>query len=326
MRNSRNFNGRWMISMIALFVCVLALASSARAADKIIRITMARSVSCMPLWGIGPFAEKYGLHIEFIASANNAEMQRNLQNGIEVGSLGFHNAAMMAEQNVTNVKIIAGIQSGGQNLIVRKGVELNSWKDLEGKRIGQPPGSYASILFILAARENGVDLSKVNFINTTPAGPAELQALKNGDLDGLVLWSPVIDRAVVDGYAYYPPCCDIGSTKAFGGGNQVLAANTDFLKDRATVLKFLKAYAESQEYYLKNPDKAVDFISQYTGASKDVLNEAWKHGSWDLRFNLQNMINVAKEGPKFGFTKSDMSDKVPQYIDMSFLSESIGRP
>ena len=311
---------------LALFIGAVMLSSPGQSAEKTIRITMARSVSLMPIWGIGPFAKKYGLRTEFIATSNNAEMQRNLQNGIEVGSLGFQNAAIMAEQNVLNVKIIAGILSGGQNLIIRKGVELRTWKDLEGKRIGQPPGTYASILFMLAARENGVDLSKINLINTTPAGPAELQALKNGDLDGLVLWSPVIDRAVVDDYAYYPPCCDIGSTSTFGGGNQVLAANTEFLKDRDTAVKFLKAYAESQQFYVKNPDKAADVITQYTGVSKDVLSEAWKHASWDTRLNIQTMINVAKEGPKFGFTKTDTSKKVPQYIDMSFLSEAIGQP
>ncbi len=36
-----------------------------------------------------------------------------------------------------------------------------------------------------------------------------------------------------------------------------------------------------------------------------------KHSQWDYRVNIQNAINIAKEGPKFGFTKADMSDKVP---------------
>ena len=118
---------------------------------------------------------------------------------------------------------------GGQNLIMRKGVELRSWKDLEGKKIGRAPGTYAQILFILAAQANNVDVSKINLVNVTAVGTAELQALKNGDLDGLVLFSPTVDRGVVDGYAYYPPCCDISSTAKFGGRNQILGANTEFL-------------------------------------------------------------------------------------------------
>jgi sulfonate transport system substrate-binding protein len=278
------------------------------------------------LWGIGPFAEASGFRVEYIPAGTNAEMQRNLQSGIEIGTLGYQSPAVMAEQNVTNVKIVAGEQLGGQNLVMRKGVELNSWKDLEGKRLGRPPGSYVAILFTLAAKENGVDLSKVSLLNTTSAGPAELQALKSGDLDGLVLWSPVIDRAVVEGYAYYPACCDIGKTEKYGGGNQILAANTDFLKDRETAVKFLKAYAESLEFYVKNPEKAVRLITEYTGVSKEVIAEAWKHGIWDVRADVRTMINVASQGPIFGFSKSDVSAKVPDYVDMSYLSAATGKP
>jgi len=35
---------------------------------------------------------------------------------------------------------------------------------------------------------------------------------------------------------------------------------------------------------------------------------------------------VAKQGPIFGFSKADMSAKVPDYVDMSYLSEATGKP
>ena len=315
------------ILALALLAGIIAAGCDTRAdTPKPVRITVARSVSGIPLWGIGPFAEASGFRVEYIPAGTNAEMQRNLQSGIEIGTLGYQSPAVMAEQNVTNVKIVAGEQLGGQNLVMRKGVELNSWKDLEGKRLGRPPGSYVAILFTLAAKENGVDLSRISLLNTTSAGPAELQALKSGDLDGLVLWSPVIDRAVVEGYAYYPACCDIGQTEKYGGGNQILAANTDFLKDRETAVKFLKAYADSLEFYVKNPEKAVRLITEYTGVSKEVIAEAWKHGIWDVRADVRTMINVASQGPVFGFSKSDVSAKVPNYVDMSYLSAATGKP
>ena len=315
------------ILALALLAGIIAAGCNTRAdTPKPVRITVARSVSGIPLWGIGPFAEASGFRVEYIPAGTNAEMQRNLQSGVEIGTLGYQSPAVMAEQNVTNVKIVAGEQLGGQNLVMRKGVELNSWKDLEGKRLGRPPGSYVAILFTLAAKENGVDLSRVSLLNTTSAGPAELQALKSGDLDGLVLWSPVIDRAVVEGYAYYPACCDIGKTEKYGGGNQILAANTDFLKDRETAVKFLKAYADSLEFYVKNPEKAVRLITEYTGVSKEVIAEAWKHGIWDVRADVRTMINVASQGPIFGFSKSDVSAKVPDYVDMSYLSAATGKP
>lgn len=322
---------RWVTAtLIALLPAMLAMPECAHAqqADKkLVRIASARGVNFVALWGMGPFAEKHGLRIEMIAAMTNADQQRALQaGGAEVATQGYQNPAIMAEQNVTNVKVIAGIYLGGQNLIMRKGVELKSWKDLEGKKIGRAPGTYAQILFILAAEANNVDVSKINLVNVTAAGTAELQALRNGDLDGLVMFSPTTDRGVVEGYAYYPPCCDISSTEKFGGRNQILAANTEFLKDRQTAVSLLKAYMDAKDYYEQNPEKAIEVAVQLSGVARDVVVEAFKHVTLEHRVDVQTAIDIAKEGPKFGFTKANMSDKVASYFDLSYLAEATGKP
>src|SRR5262249_5411970 len=89
---------------------------------------------------------------------------------------------------------------------------------------------------------------------------------------------------------------------------------------------FLRAYAQSLEFYVKNPDRAVSLITEYTGVSRDVVAEAWKHGIWDVRADVRTMVNVAREGPAFGFTKADMSGKVGDYVDMSYLAAATGKP
>jgi sulfonate transport system substrate-binding protein len=325
---------RRLISAKASIALMLALTvgwqSPGRAAEgdlKVIRATLSRSLSAPFLWGFNAVGEKYGLRVEVLDALTNADQQRNIQTGgVEIGSVGYQSAAVMAEQNVANMKIIAGMYVGGQNLIMRKGVEIKSWKDLEGKKIGRAPGTFAQVLFILAAQANGVDISKISLINVTAVGPAELQALKNSDLDGLVMFTPTVDRAVVEGYAYYPACCDIGSTAKFGARNQLLAANTDFLKDRETAVKFLKAYLDAEKYYLQNRDKAVEVATQYTGVSRDVIEEALKHATLEHRVDIQTAIEIAKEGPKFGFTKTDVSGSVASYFDLSYLSEATGEP
>jgi ABC-type nitrate/sulfonate/bicarbonate transport system substrate-binding protein len=301
-------------------------AAPAKADGKLVRLTMARSVSATVLWGIEPFAAKYGLKTEFIPQGTNAEMQQRIQSGqADAGTLGYQSPAILADQNVTNVKVLAGTTTGAQNLIMRKGVEIKSWKDLEGKKIGRPPGTYVAIVFVLAARANGVDLGKVNIVDTTAGGTTELQALKNGDLDGFLLWSPVIDKAIVEGFAYYPACCDIGATREFGAGNQVLGVNTEFMKDRQTALNLIKALVESIEYYGKNQDKAVEVALQVTGADKAALAEGLKHTFFDYRLDRQTAINITKHGPEFGFTKADQSAKIGDFIDYSFLAEATGK-
>jgi hypothetical protein len=68
----------------------------------------------------------------------------------------------------------------------------------------------------------------------------------------------------------------------------------------------------------QNEDKAADVIAQFAGVNRDVIDEALKHATLD--------VAVAKEGPKFGFTKADMSDKVPSYFDLTDLAEATGLP
>ena len=288
---------------------------------------VARSISSVPMLHIGAFAEKYGLKTEIMPFATNAEMQNGLRTGsAELGQLGQQSPAILADQGASDVKVVAGYVTGAHNLIVRKGAGISSWKDLEGKTVGRAPGTYTSILFALAAQENKVDLSKVKLVNTTAIGTVELQALKSGDLDALAMYSPTIDRAVVEGYAEYPSCCDITATKRFGKGNQIYAASSKFLSDRATVVKLLKAYVELMEYHKSHPEKTIELTSQFTGVSREVLVEAMKHFAWDYRVDLQAAVNVAKEGATFGFTKADVSERVLSYFDLSFLSEASGKP
>jgi sulfonate transport system substrate-binding protein len=325
---------RWIVAAVIVPAAMMLISAGgedsavrAQASTKVVRIASARGVIFYPLWGMAPFAEKYGIRTEMIPVMTNADQQRALQTGgADVATQGYVNPAIMAEQNVTNVKIISGLYLGGQNLIMRKGVELKGWKELEGKKIGRAPGTFAQVLFILAAEANNVDVSKINLVNVTAVGTAELQALKNGDLDGLVMFSPTVDRGVVEGYAYYPPCCDISSTAKFGGRNQLLGANSEFLNDRQTATSFLKAYLDSEKYYLENRDKAIEVAIQYTGVSKEVVDEALKHATLEHRVDVQTAIDVAREGPKFGFTKADMSDKVAPYFDLSYLSDATGKP
>lgn len=112
---------RWIAGAVAIPAAVALMAADrhdARAQQpekKLIRITSARGVHFVTLWGMGPFAEKYGLRTEMIAATTNADQQRSLQTGgAEVGTLGYQNPAIMAEQNVANIKVIAGLISAAR--------------------------------------------------------------------------------------------------------------------------------------------------------------------------------------------------------------------
>jgi ABC-type nitrate/sulfonate/bicarbonate transport system substrate-binding protein len=173
----------------------------------------------MPVWNLIKLGPKHGFNVEMQTITTYADQQRAAAAGdADVATTGINMPAIIASNGTTNLRIIAGQQWGGQNLIVAKGVAIDDWKDLEGKKIGVAPGTYARVLFLIAAEQHGVDLDKVDLTNIEAAGATALQALQRKELDGIVLFSPTIDTAVVDGYAVYPANVDIGDVE-FGDAN-----------------------------------------------------------------------------------------------------------
>ena len=109
--------GRWIVAALIVPVTMMLMSAGgpdsalrAQAGKKVVRMASARGVIFYPLWGIEPFAEKYGIRTEMIPIMTNADQQRALQTGgADVATQGYVNPAIMAEQNVINVKIISGL-------------------------------------------------------------------------------------------------------------------------------------------------------------------------------------------------------------------------
>ncbi len=279
----------------------------------------------MPIWNTVNTAAKYGFKVDMKVITTYADQQRAAASGeANVATTGINNPAIALSNSITNLKFIAGQQWAGQNLIVRKGVAVNAWKDLEGKKIGVAPGTYARVLFLIAARQHGVDLNKVDLVNVDAAGTTALQALKRGELDGFVLFAPTIDAAVVDDTGYYPPNVDIGDTD-FGDANGGLLANTDFLKNQELATNFMKAYVESLNQMATDEAAFIKIGTQVAGVSEDVAKEAYKHIRFGYNIDENAIVAAAKLGPEFGYAKEDYSGKVKDMLDYSLLEKVTGK-
>ena len=196
-------------------------------------------------------------------------------------------------------------------------------KALEGKRIGQVPGSWVAVLFALAARANGVNREKVDMVNIPLIGSTQLQALKSGDIDGVVTWPPNSDAAIVQASASIRRAAILDRRKNTGPGIDCFG-EFNIPSGQKDSINFMKSYVESMNYYVQNPDKAVELITEYSSAPKVVVTEALKHGRWTVHVDLKALANVARAGPSFGFTKTDQSDRVANVVDLDPLSEATG--
>lgn len=305
-------------------VAVVGLADGAEAAEgPVVRIAASRGVVSAPIWNVTNHASRYGFSTQMSVLFTYADQQRAAQNKqTELATTGINNPAIMADQGITNLRFIAGQQFAGQNLILRKGVTANAWRDLERKTIGVVPGTYARVLFFVAAQEGGADLNKINLVNVS-VGATALEALRKGDLDGLVLFAPMTDQIVVEGSGYYPPKLDIGAC-SLGPANGGILANTDFLANKKLALNFMKAYLDSL-HEMQDEAAFVKVATQLAGIKPAVARESFRNFYLSEMIDVRAITEAAKLGPRFGYTKSDVSAAVIDLIDFGPLMAATGK-
>ncbi|MDP3768841.1 MAG: ABC transporter substrate-binding protein [Dehalococcoidia bacterium] len=295
---------------------------AAEGAD-VVRIAASRGVVSAPIWNVANHASAFGFSTQMSVLFTYADQQRAAQNKqTELATTGINNPAIIADQEITNLRFIAGQQFGGQNLLLRKGVTANTWRDLEGKTIGVVPGTYVRVLFLIAAQEGGADLGKIKLVNVS-VGATALEALRKGDVDGFVLFAPMTDQVVIEGSGYYPPKLDIGAC-SLGPANGGIVANTDFLANKTLALNFMKAYLASL-HEMQNEAAFVKVATQLAGIQPAVAQEAFRNLYLSEMIDVRAITEAAKLGPRFGYTKSDVSAKVGDLIDFGPLMAATGK-
>jgi len=302
-------------------LAVLRLADGAE--GPVVQIAASRGVVSAPVWNVANHASRYGFSTRMSVLFTYADQQRAAQNKqTELATTGINNPAILADQGITNLRFVAGQQFAGQNLILRKGVTANAWRDLEEKTIGVVPGTYVRALFLIAAQEGGADLSKIKLVNVS-VGATALEALRKGDVDGFVLFAPMTDQVVLEGIGYYPPKLDVG-TSSLGPANGGILANTDFLADKKLAVNFMKAYADSL-HEMQNEAAFVKVATQLAGIQPAVAQEAFRNLYFSEMIDVRAITEAAKLGPRFGYTKSDVSAKMAGLIDFGPLMAATGK-
>lgn len=305
-------------------VCATAGLSRTQAAQgPVVRIAASRGVVSAPIWNVSNHAARHGFSVQMSVLFTYADQQRAAQNAqTEAATTGINNPAIIVDQGITNLRYVAGQQFGGQNLILRKGVAADSWKALEGKTIGVAPGTYARVLFLVAAQEGGADLDKIKIVNIS-VGTTALEALRKGDLDGFVLFAPMTDQVVIEGTGYYPPKLDIGAC-SFGPANGGILANTNFLANKELAINFMKAYVASL-HEMQDETAFVRIAMQLAGINEAVARESFRNLVFSEAIDLNAITAAAKLGPRFGYAKSDVSGKVTAAVDFGPLMAATGK-
>ncbi len=155
--------------------------------------------------------------------------------------------------------------------VVTSRPEIKTLKDLEGKQLAGARATTNYVMFEFFAKKLGVDVSKIQVVNTATPGLVGY-ALANR-ADAVQIWEPAYTLLVSKKPDIRTLDTGIEKTwKAFAGGSRIpylgVGAHADWAdKNPALVAKLYATYKAAAEWIIKNPDEAASLVAP--GASAD---------------------------------------------------------
>jgi NitT/TauT family transport system substrate-binding protein len=173
--------------------------------------------------------------------------------------------------------------------------EIEKPQDFVGKKIGSSLGSVTDYCFDKYFEKNGIDKSKVTYVNV--AAPESVPLLDKGDIAAFFFWEPWPSKAVeVSG----------GKVRILGSSAQLgvysaklfIAVPKSFAeKNPETIKGFLKALTEAGEYVHQNPQEAYKLVAKkiptLTPETIAKMTVDFNHRPRFLKEDLKNLDDVA---------------------------------
>ncbi len=161
--------------------------------------------------------------------------------------------------------------------VVTSRPEIKTLKDLEGKQLAAARATTNYVMFEFFAKKLGVDVSKIQVVNTATPGLVGY-ALANR-ADAVQLWEPAYTLLLAKKPDMRTLDSNIQATwKTFAGGSRIpylgVAAHSDWAdQNPALVAKLYATYKAAAEWIAKNPDEAAPLVAPGASA-EDVKSMA----------------------------------------------------
>ena len=310
-----------------LLVCAVVLAAAPALAQSVkIKQGMLNVPALSPLWLLPDEAKKHGIEIEMVMFQRFADARTALASGdIQITALGPQDISLALGAGAKSLIGVAGVGSGNDCLIVRKGEDIKDWKGIPDKRIGIGAGSISWLKFAASVQENGLQYNKLKIVNIVGGGANYLKALQGKEIDMAVVWQPFCAQAIVDGFGAYPTL-DHNRSKTVGGLISVLAVNRAFLdKDRDAVQKLVSSYVSVLELARKDTGRWSKIYAEKAGLPENVAAESIRTTRLDPTLPLESIKRISKFLSDNGVITRDVSGEIAQYYTYDFLAKATGK-
>jgi sulfonate transport system substrate-binding protein len=313
------------IHILLVSLC-LAYGAAYAAGPTKMRVAYINNIQSAVLVHAKTIAKEENLEIDLVPFTRYPDVQKALAtNSVDLGPIAPNGIPAAVAQGDRNVIAVKDLVYGGDAIIVRKGVNVQKFSDLKGKKVGVAEGGIAWIMFVMLLDKNSMsyrDIQPSNF-----SGPTEMvAALKRGDMDAVNLWEPFVAEVVSGGFGVVPTFTSFKDTP-LAGMNGTLGASKAFADKNADALVaairlVLKAEAQLQ----KDRQLWTSIDRGYSKLSDDVLKQAMSGIQYaGPHLSKTKLDATATFLFKSGIAKTDVTGKLGETVDAKYLARATGK-
>jgi sulfonate transport system substrate-binding protein len=281
----------------------------------------------VPMVQVADELKKLGVELKLVEFSRYADARTALlANSLDMASVGPADLAIALSQGSRNMVGIMGVGSSLKYVIGRKGVTLDSWKDLAGKKVGIAPGSAVWFQYAATLVEKGVPYNSFTEVKIQGGGANFDQALKRGDVDAIVAWEPFESIPVIEGYGFFARNLEYSQSKSVGAELGMLAANrVAWASKKEAVQRYVWAYMNAMEQMQASPQKFAEAYAQFTGLPLETAKDAAKPIKLGGVVDLEQIKRQAKAFNQLGVIQKDVSADIAEFWDTSFAKKAAGK-
>jgi len=207
------------------------------------------------------YYRRRGLDVDMQNSKGSGDSIAKVDSGRADVGLADSAVVIAASARGAKVKVVGMVfDKSPMNVWSRRDAAITKPKDLEGKTVAAPPGDGQRQMFPAFARVNGIDASKVTWVNVEPA--AKVPALAEKRVDAVADYTtglPFYEKAVGKGNAVMMPWADHGLDMY----SMSIIASEKTMKERAPMLRaFLEASYLGWRDVMADPRSALEIFKK----------------------------------------------------------------
>lgn len=323
-----------MLFIVAGFLAIILTAStSTRAAELIDRpsplpakgkltVAAVKQGHIAVMQNVPALLEGLNVELEIASFVRFADARTALTTGsADVATMRPGDLAIALSQGVDNVSILSGIGSSARYVVERNNVDLKTWSDLVGKKIGIPNGSATWIQFAAKLEDVGQSYGSFDAVNIQGGGPSFVQALKSGEVDAIIIWEPFESQPSADGFGRFASGLDYSDSKEIGSELGVLAATSSAMTEKREALRrFLWAYMTCEKELREDQAKFAHAISAYTGVDDSAADRMSKRIKLGGVLTLEQLKAQSAWMFKSGIIPRNVVDRIDPHFDTSLLA------